>query len=272
MNGLDEFRTTIDIFNMCWNSIRIQSVCIFAHEKWLSLGTRITLSEGASQEGCEKQGIQLNELQVFEKCFDINKLDEILSGLETGKLKICGEVIYFDKADNVKQTTTNLHFNFCMSGEKRLPDWVQHDIEYPYIAIYNSGDTINSYINSSKYHDVESINARLRSLEIPYKDIIDLITSTLSISSDSLSVSHSTPLVIVAPIHLKFNSKSKLSQGKLEIFAEYAEHYNVDQISLGIIGYSQNKPIYRQSHCLQDRKSTRLNSSHTDISRMPSSA
>ena len=47
---------------------------------------------------------------------------------------------------------------------------------------------------------------------------------------------------------------------------------NIASVQLHLYGDQLGYPMIRLNSADQDRKSTRLNSSHTDISRMPSSA
>ena len=60
-----------------------------------------------------------------------------------------------------------------------------------------------------------------------------------------------------------------LGYGDNLITGSILENKKTDSTELRVVGSNITKNVWGQ---LKDRKSTRLNSSHTDISRMPSSA
>ena len=74
------------------------------------------------------------------------------------------------------------------------------------------------------------------------------------------------------------NTHPSLADDQQRAFAEYMETELFKNGATQIINMARKSPLVMMcaeklpEHCHRDRKSTRLNSSHTDISRMPSSA
>ena len=79
-------------------------------------------------------------------------------------------------------------------------------------------------------------------------------------------------------VYLDTEERRRFAQKGHEYLIEQVQHTGGDTVSgssessSALVRLSFNHPVKELIWCYQDRKSTRLNSSHTDISRMPSSA
>lgn len=247
MNELEKFKAAIEPYRDGWKSIDIRVVCCLAYKKWVSLGTRIILSEEPPNYAINKS--MLPEFPGFSACHetqDIMQLDSLLDQLGRGILSIAGREVHFGTIEN-NDIKANPSFCIFQDWTSRYP--VNHNIDYPHKALWQWTESFHNLLNN--HPDAigqETLDLKLRTLNVPYEGLDDLLVSFLGLPRQSRGEPPISPFIAaIAPVKLRLGKNCKMSNGKLDIYLEAMGYKELNEVSLGLIEFSGNIPLRRNS-------------------------
>ena len=195
----------------------------------------------------------------------------------------------------VKSKNTNEGYELFLSKypESQYKDSVNFLIEKIYFTECQNSDLITSYINFLKQYPNNHFTNEIKKL-LEKKGTLVKLSKKKLVSIDEISLSRTDHCWIEYQELLKSESKDGQPKSRFvlwykkdEVDTKAYKMAQFDGIIGKVLGSAWELKFYRQGQQMsftqydvygrpkkttRDRKSTRLNSSHTDISRMPSSA
>ncbi len=250
MNQIEKFKEIINKYLDGWQSIDIRSVSFPAYNKWISLATRIILSEKSTRHAISSETFpDCDHIKILREIRNISDLDDILRQIESGILTVTRQEIHLGRIEG-NEIKNNLGFSFHV--QRKHYHWLNPQPEVPsLITLYATGDQIHNVL----HHGPDAIGSdeldwELRSLKIPYDGLNDLLGSFLDIprQHSRSRVIESTVVYINAPIKLRFLDTSTLSKGKFSILVESIGYKKLNDVTVGIVGSTDAGTIYRGSH------------------------
>ena len=96
MKEIDRFRKAISPYWDGWDSVDIRTVCFLAYQKWVSIGTRIVLSQSAVENPTDQAMLPaMPNLCALHEVRDIAELDGLLDQIQAGTLTVSDKEIHF---------------------------------------------------------------------------------------------------------------------------------------------------------------------------------
>ena len=248
MKDIDKFREAISPYRDGWQSIDIRTVCFLAYQKWVSIGTRIVLSQSVVENPTGQAMLPaMPNLCALHEVRAIAELEGLLDQLQAGTLRVSGKEIHFGtiEGNEVKIASPN----FQLQQARRGANYFQ--VEYPYISLMHWGQGLHSLLhNHEQAPTQDDIDWKLRSLKVPYNGLEDLLINFLGIPRPEHGGIQSALTEIVAPLAIRLGVESILSNGKLTVHVEGIGGQNTEDISLGVIALSGRSPVSRNAHVL----------------------
>lgn len=171
MKDLDKFREAINPYRDEWQSIDIRTVCVLAYQKWISIGTRIELSQNAVKSPSDHALLpSMPNLCALHEVMAIVELDGILDQIQTGTLTVSGKEIHFGtiEANEVKINSPNFQLQRVRRGTTYF------HAEYPYMSLTHSGSGLHNLLhNHEQAPTQDEIDWKLRSLKRENGDILN---------------------------------------------------------------------------------------------------
>lgn len=248
MKNIDKFREAISPYRDGWQSIDIRTVCFLAYEKWVSIGTRIVLSQSAVESPTDQAMLPaMPNLGALHEVRDIAELDALLDQIQAGTLRASDKEIHFGtiEGNEVKVAPPNFQLQQARRGENYF------QVEYPYISLVHWGQGLHNLLHNHEQaptHD--EIDWKLRSLKTPYNGLEDLLINFLGIPRPAYGGVQSALTEVVASLGIRLGNKSTLSNGKLSVHMQGISTQNLEHVSLGILALSGISPVNRIAYDL----------------------
>lgn len=248
MKEIERFRSAICPFWEEWLSIDIRTVCFFAYEKWINIGTRISLSHGIATQPADLAMLPaMSDFCALHEVRGIAEFDGILDQIQTGTLTISNKELHFGviEGGEVKIASPNFQFRQARRGTKYL------HVEFPYISLTHWGQGLHNLLHNSEQPPIQDeLDWKLRSLKVPYNGLEDLLINFLGIPPPAYGGIPSTLTEFFAPLGIRLGNKSTLANGKLTVHVEGIGTQNPDDISLGVVALTGTSPVNRVAHKL----------------------
>lgn len=248
MKDIEKFREAINPYLDRWRSIDVRTVCFLTYQKWVSMGTRIVLSQSAVDAPNDQAMLPtMPHLCALHEVRAIAELDELLSQIQVGTLRVADKEIHFGaiEGSEVKIAAPNFQLRQARRGTNHF------QIEYPYVSLTHGGQGLHNLLhNHEQAPTQDDIDWKLRSLKAPYNGLEDLLINFLGLPRPDYGGIQSALTEIVAPFGIRLGIESMLSNGKLTVQIEGVSGQNVEDISLGVIALSGRSPVNRTAHAL----------------------